>query len=82
MAKTKSNGIWKRAGVIITVVVLGVGMVVGYVKNSEEIIDNGKGITDHETRIRAVETAVTEQRVDVKHIKGTLDRIETKLDKK
>ena len=77
----KNNGIWKKAGVVLTVIVLGVGIVVGYVKNSEEIIDNCEGITDHETRIRAIETAVTEQSKDVSWIKGSLKRIESKLDK-
>ena len=77
----KNNGIYKKAGVIITVIVLVVGVVVGYVKNSEEIIDNGKGIADHETRIRKVEKAVTEQTVMMKGMEKTLDRIEAKLDK-
>ena len=43
---------------------------------------NTEEIKDHETRIRTVETAVTEQGKDVTHIKETLDRIESKLDKK
>ncbi len=78
MAK-KNNLFWKKAGVILSVVVLGAGIVAGFVTNSGEIKDNAKEITDHETRIRTVETAVTEQRKDVVYIKEALVRIEGKL---
>lgn len=42
---------------------------------------NALGITDHETRMRTVEESMIEQRTDIGHIKDSLERIESKLDK-
>ncbi|KKN70108.1 hypothetical protein LCGC14_0434330 [marine sediment metagenome] len=81
MAKNNTATKIKTIVSIVGLLALFATIVAGFVTNSEEIEDNYKELTDHEIRIRAVETAVIEQRKDVSHIKETLDRIETKLDK-
>jgi hypothetical protein len=75
----KINGFLKKSGSVLTLIVLGASIVAGFATNRKEIKDNTKDIKDHEDRIRLIETAVTEQRKDVQHIKKTLDRIEKKI---
>lgn len=80
MAKN-GNGIWKKAGVIITVVVLGVGIVAGFVTNTHQIKDNGEKIGDHEIRLRPVEKNTTEQTIQIQNINKTLEKMDKTLDR-
>lgn len=82
MAKDKNgNGAWRKAGVVLTVIVLGVSVVAGFVSNSDDIEHNTESIADHETRVRTNESAITSYGKDIGYIRQSVERIEKKLDK-
>lgn len=88
MGNGDGNGVWwRRAGVIVAILVVASGVVGGYAvlgwkteDNSEEIAQLDAHIeTDIRPRLRMVENAVVEHRAIARANKETLDRIERKL---